>query len=127
MRHERAYRLLASCGFLVDLGCAARPRAYARASSPRPLAPLVTLDSEGCYGPCPLFEITVFGDGTVFFDSHQGIHPSSEAARGLPARWTLPDGELVELATLIRKGGFESSPRRDAPVTRRPYRCRAPW
>jgi hypothetical protein len=66
---------------------------YLTQEKPIPADTLITLERTVCYGPCPIYKVTVTADGTVIFEGRQNVklkdvvkgHISREDVRSLIA------------------------------------------
>lgn len=87
---------------LLAPACTGRPAAT-RADSvavPAPDAPLVTLERRPCFGSCPVYSVSLLGDGTVRFVGKEHV-----AHQG-PATAAVPAAVVESLVSELTAGGY---------------------
>ncbi len=112
-------------GSIVSLAlivaCSGRPGAEGgdSVSAPVPaavadsLTPVVSLERTPCYGTCPVYEVSIFRDGTVRFLGKQHVKQQGVATA------SLAPGAVDSLAAELEEGGyfgFADDYVRDAPA-----------
>lgn len=71
------------------------------AGTPGPAATdAITLERTGCFGSCPAYRLTVFGDGKVEYQGRDCVKVSGER------RWTLEPAKVTRLFSELERIGF---------------------
>ncbi|MEJ7746674.1 MAG: DUF6438 domain-containing protein [Luteimonas sp.] len=68
----------------------------------------ISLERTSCYGPCPIYQVTIHGDGRVTFDGpdmRKRFHHPGKGPRFIRSRRIRPD-EHLQTVRMIEQGGF---------------------
>jgi hypothetical protein len=98
---------------LALIACSSRQGAEGAVSVSAPVPPVVTLERAPCLGTCPVYQLSIFGDGTVRFDGKQHV-----AQQGV-ATAKISSGAVDSLVSELESAGyfgFADEYVRDAPA-----------
>lgn len=89
---------------------------YVPLSPPENLSDIeITLERTACYGSCPVYSVTIFGDGTVIYDGKQYVRIEGKRIYDIP----IEDVEKL-VAEFYQVGYFSLDDKYDTPITDHP-------
>jgi hypothetical protein len=87
---------------LASLACSGRPGATTAdsAATPAPNPPAVTLERAPCFGTCPVYQVSIWRNGTVRFVGRRHVAYAGEVTE------SIPPARVDSLVAELKAGGY---------------------